>query len=95
MKLAFSTKGWHDRTFDEFCDIAADMNYEGVELHNINNEMFRDKDGAFYDYAAAATLRRVYEKKLTIACIDALCDPRTRRRLRRMKKSFYAVSRSP
>ena len=75
MKLAFSTKGWHDRTFDEFCDIAADMNYEGVELHNINNEMFRDKDGAFYDYAAAATLRRVYEKKLTIACIDALCDP--------------------
>lgn len=47
MKLAFSTKGWHDRTFDEFCDIAADMNYEGVELHNINNEMFRDKDGGF------------------------------------------------
>ncbi|MBQ5819662.1 MAG: AMP-binding protein [Clostridia bacterium] len=74
MKLSFSTRGWHNNTFEEFCDIASDLKFEGVELHNINNRMFTDRDGAFHDYASAATLRRLYEKKLQIPCIDALCD---------------------
>jgi fatty-acyl-CoA synthase len=36
--------------------------------------LFTQKDGAFYNYAAAATVRRLYELKLTIPCIDTLCD---------------------
>ena len=72
MKLSFSTKGWHNRTFDDFCDAAVDFKFEGIELHNINNRLFTDRDGAFYDYAAAATLRGLYEKKLNLPCIDAL-----------------------
>ena len=75
MKLSFSTKGWHNHTFDEFCDMAASLGYAGVEIHNIHGAMFTDRDGAFYDYAAAATLRRLYEKKLTVPCIDCLIDP--------------------
>ena len=75
MKLSFSTKGWHNHTFDEFCDMAASLGYAGVEIHNILGAMFTDRDGAFYDYAAAATLRRLYEKKLTVPCIDCLMDP--------------------
>ena len=75
MKFSFSTKGWHDRTFDDFCDIAESMNFTGIELHNIHNSLFTDKNGAFHDYAAAATLRKMYEKKLQIPCIDAICDP--------------------
>ncbi len=74
MKLSFSTRGWHNNTFEEFCDIAMDLNFAGIELHNINNRLFTDRDGAFHDYAAAATLRRLYEKKLKIPCIDTLCD---------------------
>ncbi len=74
MKLSFSTRGWHDNNFEEFCDIAADLNFGGLELHNINNRLFTDRDGAFHDYAAAATLRRLYEKKLQIPCIDTLCN---------------------
>ncbi len=74
MKLSFSTRGWHDNTFEEFCDIAVDLSFGGIELHNINNRLFTDRDGAFHDYAAAATLRRLYEKKLQIPCIDTLCD---------------------
>ena len=75
MKLSFSTKGWHNHTFDEFCDMAASLGYAGVEIHNIHGPMFVSRDGAFYDYAAAATLRRLYEKKLTVPCIDCLIDP--------------------
>ncbi len=74
MKFSFSTKGWHNSTFEEFCDIAQDIGFEGIELHNIHNRLFTEKDGAFHDYAAAATMRRLYEKKLQIPCIDAIGD---------------------
>ena len=74
MKLSFSTKGWHDNTFEEFCDIAQELKFEGIELHNIHNRLFTERDGAFHDYAAAATVRRLYEKKLQIPCIDAIGD---------------------
>ncbi|MBE6778699.1 MAG: AMP-dependent synthetase [Ruminococcaceae bacterium] len=74
MKLSFSTKGWHHRSFEEFCTVAQDLRFEGIELHNIHNPLFTDKDGAFHDYTAAATLRRLYELKLQIPCIDAIGD---------------------
>ncbi len=74
MKLSFSTKGWHHRSFEEFCAVAQDLRFEGIELHNIHNPLFTDKDGAFHDYIAAATLRRLYEQKLQLPCIDAIGD---------------------
>ena len=74
MKLSFSTKGWHDSTFEEFCQVAGEMRFEGIELHNIYNRLFTDKDGAFHDYTAAVTRRRLYENGLRIPCIDTICD---------------------
>ena len=75
MKLSFSTKGWHNSSFQEFCDIAKDLKFKGIELHNIHNELFTAKDGAFYDYTAAATVRKLYEQKLCIPCIDTIYSP--------------------
>ncbi len=74
MKLSFSTKGWHGISFDEFCSAAEDLGFKGIELHNIHNSLFTDKDGAFHDYTAMATRRKLYEKKLSLACIDTVCD---------------------
>ena len=74
MKLSFSTKGWHDNSFEEFCDIAENLKFGGIELHNINNRLFTDRNGAFQDYSAASTLRMLYDKKLTIPCIDTISD---------------------
>ncbi len=74
MKLSFSTKGWHNSSFEEFCSVAREQGFEGIELHNIHNKLFTDKNGAFQDYTAAATLRRLYEQKLTIPCIDSICE---------------------
>ena len=34
MKLSFSTKGWHNKSFDEFCNIARELKFGGIELHN-------------------------------------------------------------
>ena len=74
MKLSFSTKGWHNVSFEEFCEIAEALKFKGIELHNINNAMFTDKSGAFQDYSAASTLRLLYDKKLSIPCIDIISD---------------------
>jgi len=74
MKLSFSTKGWHSNTFEEFCDIAQDLHFDGIELHNIENRLFSDKDGAFHGYASASTLRRLYEKNLKLPCIDSIIN---------------------
>ena len=74
MKLSFSTKGWHNSTFEDFCNIAEELRFQGIELHNIYNRLFTDKDGAFHDYAAASTLRRLREKNLEIPCIDTISD---------------------
>ena len=75
MKLSFSTKGWHNNSFEEFCDIAKDLKFAGIELHNIYGPLFTDKDGAFHDYTAQSTVRKLYEKKLSLPCIDTICNP--------------------
>jgi len=74
MKLSFSTRGWHNSTFNEFCEIANDIKFDGIELHNVYNKLFTDKNGAFQDYTISQTLRTLYEKNLKIPCIDTLCD---------------------
>ncbi|MDD6062824.1 MAG: AMP-binding protein, partial [Oscillospiraceae bacterium] len=75
MKLSFSTKGWHDSDFDTFCAIAKDLEFGGIELHNTHSPMFTEADGAFYDYTAAATRRRLLDEKISLVCVDAICDP--------------------
>ncbi len=74
MKYSFLTKGWHNNTFDEFCDVAKELKFKGIELHNIHNRLFTDKDGAFHDYTSAQTLRKLFEMKLEIPCIDTICN---------------------
>ncbi|MBR2989100.1 MAG: TIM barrel protein, partial [Clostridia bacterium] len=74
MKFSFSTRGWHDHTFDEFLEVAHNLKFDGVELHNVYNRLFTDKNGAFHDYSSASTMRKLYENKLSIPCIDCLTD---------------------
>ena len=72
MKLAFSTKGWHGVTFEQFCAVATRLHFDGIELHNVRGEAFTAKGGALRDYAAAATLRDLKEQGLTVACVDLI-----------------------
>ncbi len=75
MKLSFSTKGWHGKSFDTFLALCKDLRFSGVELHNIYNPLFTGADSPFASHATAATLRKLYEMQLSIPCIDCLCDP--------------------
>ena len=74
MKLSFSTKGWHGSSFEEFLQVAEQLKFSGIELHNIYNNLFTNKGGAFHSTAAPSSMRRLYEKNLSIPCIDTISD---------------------
>jgi fatty-acyl-CoA synthase len=75
MKLSFSTKGWHDYGFEELCDMAKELRFSGIEVHNVSGHLFAKKDSALNPQMASQTLRRLYELKLKIPCIDMISDP--------------------
>ena len=74
MKLSFSTKGWKNTTWQEFCNAAVECGFSGIEIHDINAPEFNDKNGPANIEMAAATVRHLIENKLCIPCIDSLCD---------------------
>ena len=43
MKLSFSTKGWNGYSFQNFCDIANELGFSGIELYDIHSPDFADK----------------------------------------------------
>ena len=75
MKLSFSTKGWHGFSWEDFCNVAYEQGFSGIEIHNIENPVFIDKQGPLSPAVAQATVRGMYEKNLRISCIDTLNDP--------------------
>ena len=75
MKLSFSTRGWNDLTFDEFMDIADEMDFAGIEVY----KLIKDKDlfvkgEAFNQYNIAATVRQLRDRKLCIPIFDGNYD---------------------
>ncbi len=77
MNLAFSTKGWHDASFEDFTDIAHDLKFKGIELHNIHGDFFTKKDGPFDSHNAPATVRKINEMGISIPCINSICEFKT------------------
>ena len=53
MKLSFSTRGWGDLTFEQFMDIAGEMDFSGIEVY----KLIKDKD--LFVKGATYTQRRV------------------------------------
>ncbi len=74
MKLSFSTKGWHGHSFDDFCRIAEDLRFSGIELHNIKKSAFTENGGPFCSWNAPATIRTLIDRQLSLPCIDSVCD---------------------
>ncbi len=75
MKLSFITKGWHGKTFSEFCEMAKELRFSGIELHNIQNPLFTDPESPFHEYKTVQTRRSLFEAGLTLPCLDSISDP--------------------
>ena len=74
MKLSFSTKGWHNSTFEDFCDVAESMRFGGIELHNIGNKLFTDKNG---QKAAVSINQEAIDKDLKFAGYNLMVTSET------------------
>ena len=74
MKLSFSTFGWSGYTWQDFCGIAKDGGFGGIEIYNINEPKFSGRSGIFDPAMARAAHRALVEQNLTIPCIDTSCN---------------------
>lgn len=66
MKLAFSTLGCPDWTFDEVLDHAQAMGYDAIELRGVNGKMRADEMEVFFPENRARTLAKVASRGLKI-----------------------------
>ena len=74
MRLAFSTKGWHDVSWEDFLVAAHDLGYDGIEIHNIFSPIMTRKGAPADIRASAAVYRGLYDRHLNIPCIDVTTD---------------------
>jgi len=56
MKLSFSTNGWKETGWDEFCNTAVDLGFNAIELHGVVASAFSAPAGPFHP--TALPLRR-------------------------------------
>ena len=66
MKLAFSTLGCPDWTFDEVLDRAQAMGYQAIELRGVNGKMRADEMDVFRPENRQATMEKIRAHGLTV-----------------------------
>ena len=74
MKLSFSIKGWQNYGWEDYCNIASELGFAGVELHNIKNKEFRSVNNPFDPANSFAIVRDMINRGLSIPCLDAACN---------------------
>ena len=75
MKLSFSTRGWHQLSWDELINAACEMRFQGIEVYNIEaDSSLTDRGGPFHKYNCASTVRALRDSGLSIVCFDTNFD---------------------
>ena len=74
MKFSFSTKGWHGVNWNTFVETAADLSFDGIEIHNLFSPAMAEKGCPADKQAGAATYRALFDRKLSIPCINTTAD---------------------
>ena len=74
MKLSFNTNGWSDLSWVDCYTMAADMEFSGIEIHDILSEDLSGKNRPFSSEQIVGTARKMRELGIVIPCIDLCCD---------------------
>ena len=74
MKLSYSTNGWDDFDWTDFTSTAKDLQFAGIEIHDIRKEVFSGKNRPFNNENILETARKIAQQQLEIACLDTTCD---------------------
>ena len=71
MKLAFSTDYWKGFSWAEYCAIAKEMQFSGIEIHDIDEAVFK-APGAIFSERGASVARQLANMGISIPCLDTV-----------------------
>ena len=71
MKIAFSTLGTPDFTWDEIWSMAKDLGFGGIEMRGLGGTKFSASSGPFRDENLAKTRETLERMKLEISCLSS------------------------
>ena len=74
MKLSFSTRGWNGYEWQSFVSAAEELGFGGIELGNFAGGEFTEKNGPFHKYNSASTMRKLFNKGISLVCADTGAD---------------------
>ena len=74
MKLSFSTNGWNEFDWADFYVTAKDLQFSGIEIHDIKREIFSGKNRPFNNENIVETARKLAQMGLEISALDSTCD---------------------
>ncbi|NLY43408.1 MAG: AMP-binding protein [Clostridiaceae bacterium] len=73
MKLAFSTLGCPNFSWDEIYSMAKDFGFDGIEIRGLGNEIFAVKAQPFTESQLPNTIKKLSELRLAIPCLSSGC----------------------
>ncbi len=74
MNLAFSTKFHKASGLNDFINIAEELHYDGIEVHDIAADAFSGKASPFNPDMASVTKRTLINAKKAIVCLNVGCN---------------------
>ena len=74
MKLSFSIQNWKNLGWDEFCAAAESTHLHGVELYDIQGEVFQGKMSPANPQHSASVRRKLQSRGLGIPCLSLVQD---------------------
>ncbi|MBR2987211.1 MAG: AMP-binding protein [Clostridia bacterium] len=71
MKLAFSTDYWCGLSYQDYVTLAKDLQFSGIEIHDIESAVFTENGALFSDSMPSAS-RKLQNLGISIPCIDTV-----------------------
>ncbi|MBQ7364647.1 MAG: AMP-binding protein [Clostridia bacterium] len=71
MKLAFSTDYWKGLSWADYVTLASDLQFSGIEIHDIEEKAFTENGAIFSDMMPTAA-RKLANLGISIPCIDTV-----------------------
>ncbi len=73
MKLAFSTLGCPDFSWNDIYSMAKDFGFDGIEIRGLGSEIFAVKAQPFTDAELPHTIQKLSELRIEIPCLSSGC----------------------
>jgi fatty-acyl-CoA synthase len=73
MKIAFSTLGCPDFSWNDIYSMAKDLGFDGIEIRGLGNEIFAVQAQPFTEAQLPQTIKKLSELRIDIPCLSTGC----------------------